>query len=85
MVTGDNATSKAVPSLMTIRVSLRETLGPKKFPGWSCHPDPPTASPKTLPLGVIAGSSRGQIITGGLRWTLLLAEEDAWLNLGPAS
>lgn len=62
MVTGDNATSKAVPSLMTVRVSLRETLGPKKFPGWTGHPDLPTACPNALPWGVVAGSSRGRAV-----------------------
>lgn len=85
VVPGDNAASTAVPSLMTARVSLRETLGPKQLPGWTRHPDLPTAGPRALPAGATAGSARARSLTGGLRRTLLLAGGGARLIAGPAA
>lgn len=66
------------------KAQIGRKMGPEKFPGWTCHPGTPTASPKALPLGITTGSSRGQTITGGLRWTLLPAEEDSQPTPGPA-
>lgn len=76
--------SRATPSLTTTAVWFTGTLGPKKFPGWSCHPDLPTAGPTALPSGVTAGPSRGRGVWG--------AETDSasvqgrrWPTPGPAS
>lgn len=71
VVTGDKATNEAVPSLMTVRVSLRETLGPRL----DAPPRPANGRPQSPSRGRSRGVCGGQSLAEGPRRTLLLAGE----------
>lgn len=84
MVTGDNATSRAVPSLMTTRVRFKVTLGQRNSQAGhgtqTRHQPAPNPSPR-YNHWVFKGTDYHM----GFEWTLLLAKEDTWPTPGPAS